>query len=312
MPDSYAHDGSSWRKLKQWYVHDGSAWRKLKTAYCHDGTAWRKVFASSSWVKLGTNTVSTPGRIVVHSGSLYCSDGLNVYIWNGSSWSSIGQGGQGGSVDQLLSHSSGLYARVYNGNVYRYLSGTSWTQSIIGSFVRVSASSSYVYALNTSGSVYRRDGDYLSTYITNGIYDLPSSLPLDTNVYLQGSSSMSAWNGNSVQFYTNNLVPLYRNNMASTGFGHYWASSGGLFRKGTSSWQIVNNSPLYVASICPGPSNILALELATGTVKQLVDTSSTWTTYADSLPPVTTPHTVFYTGSTLYIASTEGVYQYVP
>ena len=42
--ETHVHDGSAYRKLKQWHVNDGSAWRKLKKVYCHDGADWKLVF----------------------------------------------------------------------------------------------------------------------------------------------------------------------------------------------------------------------------------------------------------------------------
>src|SRR4051812_37721727 len=103
MPEAYRHDGSAWRKAKEWFRHDGTAWRKCKERWRHDGTAWRLVFSGFTpgltgggtlYSDVDGNTSSTVALTAQTNGSLTVVGGSvnSTLQWGAPTTSSIGVG----------------------------------------------------------------------------------------------------------------------------------------------------------------------------------------------------------------------------
>lgn len=88
MPDTYIHDGISFRKLKGMavYVPGGFA-VQCRKVYCHDGTTWRLVFQAGQWEQITsvlpsdgdfTNMAATNGRLVITG---YSTETAKSGVW---------------------------------------------------------------------------------------------------------------------------------------------------------------------------------------------------------------------------------------
>lgn len=188
--ETHVYDGSAWRKAKQIYVHDGSAWRDCKEAWCHDGSTWRKVF-SKGWQIVTTSTSGLPGSVgdmFVYDGEIFASAvsgtfgswGIQVYKWNGSSWSTLGSPIPTVNSDYGIFHdipfksADGVHIiTLQEGKVYHY-NGSAW-----------------VLDVDTYGAIYSPD-NAIDNMIADGSY---AYYPLG-----YASDVLTSWDGSALAY----------------------------------------------------------------------------------------------------------------
>jgi hypothetical protein len=185
MPDTYIHDGSSWRRSRELYlpIYPGGGyqqWVKAKKLYCHDGSSWRLVFDGKKRIyACGPSGLSQVNRdngafTLIDSSitglkygrylndEFFVSDGQYVYRRTGGSWQQLsGITSIAGSIKKL---------EVYNGELYV-------TNN------RITANGGGIYVMDGS---YSFSVDYSISYpnslaVGNGL--LYCSLDVGGNVY---------------------------------------------------------------------------------------------------------------------------------
>lgn len=306
--ESHVHDGSAWRKLKEWHVHDGTAWRKLKEAWCHDGTAWRKVFGGApGWQQLG-GTIGTVYDLQNLLGHLYAATSTGVHRWDGETWESVGAATEAKNLAQL---GSTLYATVRIGGApyVAYLSGTTWvtrggalasmpTSMTARSFdIVIAMPGSGTFALNAIGDYFEVGYDYI-TFV--------SSL---TDGSLVGSSLIagyfSRWDGSTWTTYGG---PIGQMTGAAWFAGQWTAVSGSDVRRWNgSTWT----TPGLATAAVDLDQFAGWLYFPDGAVIRRWDTiiqqaigDSPWTSFGE------TPATIHTDGSYVYVGAGTRVYQF--
>lgn len=140
---TYVHDGTIYRPLRNWWAHDGTAWRDLQKVYCHDGTDWKLIFANQSWQQLGSGTypsgllglANIQGVLTAlfNYGDSSGNGSGGAYTWNGTAWNKFA-GLPASSSTQGLTDIGGVpyvtaddSAWPYYGFVW-YWNGASWNK----------------------------------------------------------------------------------------------------------------------------------------------------------------------------------------
>lgn len=251
--DTHVHDGTAWRKVKQWHAHDGSAWRKLKQAWVHDGSAWRKVFGGGP-TALPSSTGAINDLAVYRPTAsdpycLYAATSNGVWKWDGTAWT---QTSTAYSYALCASADGYLYAGGMAGSMRRW-DGTAWTTiasllSTANTVIDVGDEAAGVVALVNDGWNPSLQVERFAGGAWSGIGELMdsvwrcASLGSGAPVVLSTGGNIWRWVGGT---WVNMARPMTPVSILGYGGQLYAGATDGVWRWDGSSWSQLTATPTY-------------------------------------------------------------------
>lgn len=218
--------------------------------------------SGTSWTTLSTFNDGAINAVLVNGNNLYtgASTGkIYQYSGSGTAWTDIGTPDvlSSSAVMTMYSDGSNIYAGTYgdnyNGQVYRYASGTTWNKI---NTLNNGGISSIVIVNNKLYTSTKNDGDGIG------------------NVYMQDSTVWSVLGQGAIDG-----TPVYSTHIASDG-SYYVGTQSNVFKyiTTTKSWQQLGyiNSSAGISSVVTGNNNIYASAL-NGVIYLTNDSVINWT-----------------------------------
>lgn len=227
--DTFAHDGSAWRKARHIYQHDGVTWRKAREIWVASPT-WRCVYqdrefvelasvvtsgvnsvrSNSSWLLVASNlgaytyngtwnrlgTLTNVLDFIDVGGTLYCCTSSDVFRWDGASW--VAAGSTSRPDRYSLGESAGKLIAMTSGGSTYVLNGSTWSVFGVQLFSSFKCPANGVnYGINYGTFLYNVDS--LSLISDSGdffghLHVYPKAADA---IYVDGTGGLKKWNGSS-------------------------------------------------------------------------------------------------------------------